>query len=278
MVSTKRINPAPLLQPFVSGYALRTFDTGQMELRKYMHAVQESYMTLFLKDKFCEVRNDSDELLGSASSTIVALLTESKGYSCFKGNFELFCVQFRCNGLFAIFGIPQKTLIDTIIPVEAVLGNEINLLIGELASSKNIFEMTGHMDAYLLRAMSRQKHKSYTKSIAYSSELIEKDRGNFSLNRMAHNANMSFRNFERRFADEVGMPPKLYARITRFNSALEHKVVNPGKKWSDIVHEYGYFDQAHFIKEVKAFSSKAPDELFRNVSPAAESDINKLAH
>ncbi len=269
MVSTRQIKPAPILQPFVSCYALKTFDTGQTELRKYMHAVQESYMTLFLKDKFCEVRSDSDELLGSTSSTIVALLTESKGYSCFKGNFELFCVQFRCNGLFAIFGISQKALVDKIIPVETILGNEINLIIGELASSKDMIEMAGHMDAYLTKSMLKHKHKLHTKTIASISELIQNDKGSISLDKLAYQANMSLRNFERRFSDEVGMPPKLYARITRFNSALQNKVVNPGKKWSDIVHEYGYFDQAHFIKEVKAFSSKAPDELFRNVSQEA---------
>ncbi len=75
-----------------------------------------------------------------------------------------------------------------------------------------------------------------------------------SLDALALNANMSFRNFERRFTDEVGTPPKLYARITRFYNALENKMLHPNKRWLDIANENGYYDQAHFIKEVKAFS------------------------
>ena len=89
-------------------------------------------------------------------------------------------------------------------------------------------------------------------------------------------ANMSFRTFERRFLDEVGMPPKLYARITRFNNALENKMLHPYKRWTDITYENGYFDQAHLIKEVIMFSSKTPEELFRDTPPPPEDYISGI--
>lgn len=107
---------------------------------------------------------------------------------------------------------------------------------------------------------------------------ILQNKGIVSLDKLAHFANMSFRNFERRFIEEVGMSPKLYARIIRFYNAVENKMRHPEKSWTEITYEGGYFDQAHFIKEVKTFSAKTPDELFKYTPPPVEKFIERVEH
>ena len=113
-----------------------------------MHAVHEYYMTFFLKGKFCDLK-DPSERVQRKSSSLVTLLTEPLGCAYYKGNVVLFSVQFKSNGLFAIFGIPQRTLINTIFPVEDILGNSNRLLTEQLEASKNIFEIGMYMDRYL---------------------------------------------------------------------------------------------------------------------------------
>jgi hypothetical protein len=54
---------------------------------------------------------------------------------------------------------------------------------------------------------------------------------------------MRIRQFERRFAEQLGLPPKRFARIVRFNAALKAKMTAPGRLWTDIAHEFGYYDQ-----------------------------------
>jgi AraC-like DNA-binding protein len=132
------------------------------------------------------------------------------------------------------------------------------------------------MNAYLTKKLLKQKHKSCTTTVANVSNIIFRNRGVVSLDSLSRYANISFRNFERRFTEEVGMPPKLYARITRFYNAVENKMMYPSKKWTDIAYENGYYDQAHFIKEVKAFSSKTPEELFADSPPPTEDFIAKV--
>jgi hypothetical protein len=51
------------------------------------------------------------------------------------------------------------------------------------------------------------------------------------------------RQFERRFRYEIGIPPKLYARIVRFEAALRRKAAAPATQWTDIAHILGYHDQ-----------------------------------
>jgi AraC-like DNA-binding protein len=270
MVSTVQLKPAPILQPYISCYGLRVFNTGELEMPRPMHAVHEYYLTFFLGDKFC--------VHGKLSNVLTSLFTESQGCTYWKGNYALFHVQIKCNGLFAIFGIPQKILINTIVPLEDILGNECRQLTEQLESSKDIYEMSVYMNSYLTKMLLCQRHKMYTITITNIANIIFRNSGIVSLDTLVHYANMSFRNFERRFVEEVGLSPKLYARITRFYNALENKMLNPSKRWIDITYQYGYFDQAHFIKEVKTFSSKTPEELFKYTPPPTEDFITKVEH
>ena len=187
----------------------------------------------------------------------------------------IFCVQFKSNGLFAILGIPQKELINSILALDEILGSDNNQLTEQLEASINILGMGKLMDDYFSCRYLGKKHKEYTNIIAITSDVILKNKGRVSLALLSGFANMSLRNFERRFLDEVGVPPKFYARITRFNNALENKMLHPDKRWIDIAYENGYFDQAHLIKEVQMFSSKSPEELFRNSPPPSEAFLSE---
>lgn len=278
MVSTIQIKPALQLQPYISCYALRWFNTMSMEMPKPIHAVHETYLTLFLKGGICELRSDEKQSANRIQSSLVNLLTTSQGCTYWKGEFVLFCVQFKTNGLFAIFGIPQHKLVNSILPADDLLGNCSSEITERLAECKNIAEMGWHMDNLLIKKLQVQKHTNYTTIISATATTILRTKGNVSPENLAFNANMSLRNFERKFTYEVGMSPKLYARITRFYLALEEKMLYPQKRWYDIAYQFGYFDQAHFIKEVKEFSSKAPQELFKDTTPATETFIAKVEY
>lgn len=165
-------------------------------------------------------------------------------------------------------------MINSILPLEDILGNDNYILTEQLEISKNILEMDKLMDAYFTSRFLCKKHKDCPHIIADTSDIILKNKGMVSPASLSGYANMSLRNFERRFLDEVGVPPKLYAMITRFNNALENKTFHPHKRWTEIAYENGYFDQAHLIKEVIMFSSKTPEELFRETPPPIEDLIS----
>jgi len=57
------------------------------------------------------------------------------------------------------------------------------------------------------------------------------------------------------------MTPKVFARTIRFDRALVARRNAPNRLWTDIIHEFGYFDQAHFIRECRAFAGLPPSGL-----------------
>jgi methylphosphotriester-DNA--protein-cysteine methyltransferase len=53
------------------------------------------------------------------------------------------------------------------------------------------------------------------------------------------------------FRDQVGVAPKLYARIIRFNRVMQHLRHGGHGTWADLALEFGYYDQAHLVRDVR---------------------------
>lgn len=98
-------------------------------------------------------------------------------------------------------------------------------------------------------------------------ELINLE-GVLDLNDFPSKYSLSSRQFQRNFKKITGFSPKHFHRISRFEKAI-NICLQDHIKMTDIAHHYGYFDQAHFIKDFKQFSGFTP-LTYRNV---ASSDV-----
>jgi len=128
---------------------------------------------------------------------------------------------------------------------------------------------------FFSRFLNKQKGIDLRDSITVISNIMLHKAGLVSIEKFAYQANMSMRNFERRFSENIGISPKLYCRIIRFNHALELKLKNPKQNWSSIAQECGYFDQMHFIKDFKQFADGSPN-TFLNQSPPPKENITRV--
>ena len=72
---------------------------------------------------------------------------------------------------------------------------------------------------------------------------------------------MSERNFERKFREYVGISPKLFSRICRFQSSLKQLQESNYEKLSDIAFENNFSDQSHFIRTFKEFAGFSPNQF-----------------
>ena len=72
---------------------------------------------------------------------------------------------------------------------------------------------------------------------------------------------LSTRQFERRFLAQVGVPPKLYARIIRFNAVLDHKLRFPRRRVDRIAIDHDYYDQMHFVHDCRDFTGEPPSRF-----------------
>jgi AraC-like DNA-binding protein len=69
---------------------------------------------------------------------------------------------------------------------------------------------------------------------------------------------LSAKRFIERFKSEVGLTPKRYCRIMRFQQAVGRAHTRRHVDWSQVALDCGYFDQAHFIHDFRSFSGLTP--------------------
>lgn len=82
----------------------------------------------------------------------------------------------------------------------------------------------------------------------------------------------SHRQFIALFRRAVGLTPKLYCRVLRFQHALERAATDRLASWVDLAIDTGYSDQSHFSREFREFAGVTPEQ-YRKTSP---SSVNHL--
>ncbi len=95
-------------------------------------------------------------------------------------------------------------------------------------------------------------------AIAHTALQVNLSAGCVRVAELAHAAGLGIRQFERRFRHQIGIPPKLYARIVRFEAALRRKAAAPAMHWTDIAHGLGYHDQMHMVHDFTRLSGDSP--------------------
>lgn len=91
--------------------------------------------------------------------------------------------------------------------------------------------------------------------------LIAERRGHVSVQHLSDRAGVSRQHLTRVFRDVVGLTPKLYCRLVRFQAGLVYAGRGSSVDWADVAQHLGYADQSHMIAEFKEFSSLTPWQL-----------------
>jgi AraC-like DNA-binding protein len=174
------------------------------------------------------------------------------------GNIQSFGIFFQPLGLWQLFRVPAGELADTAFRGGELLGNAVEELWFQMADCKSFEARVATIDRYLLLRAARASGQ--TTIMKAASHLFE-CRGISRIDDLALHSGLSVRHFERRFLTDIGMTPKLFARITRFQMALDTKLHFPNRTWLTISHDFGYHDQMHMIRDFQGLSGASPERI-----------------
>jgi AraC-like DNA-binding protein len=91
--------------------------------------------------------------------------------------------------------------------------------------------------------------------------LVQRAHGRRRIDALAGDLNVSARRLERNFLAQVGMSPKLFSRLVRFDRAVRDLGGRGATSWAQFALAHGYTDQAHFINEFREFAGVSPAEF-----------------
>jgi AraC-like DNA-binding protein len=79
---------------------------------------------------------------------------------------------------------------------------------------------------------------------------------------LAAESHLSARQMQRRFCAVVGMSPKRFVRVVRFARVWQMASMSPQSTWAALAAEHGFSDQAHLVREFRAFGAEPPTHVF----------------
>ena len=167
-------------------------------------------------------------------------------------------VHFKPGGAFPFLGLPAGELADTHVDLETLWGPSAGRLRERLCEARTSAERFQLLQEALLGRLCHRAEQHYAVSAAL--EMFGKNRAGPRVREAAKYLGLSQRRLIQVFKAEVGMTPKLFSRIQRFQQTRTFIQHNPSINWADLAVDLGYFDQSHFIREFLEFSGLSPTD------------------
>jgi AraC-like DNA-binding protein len=180
---------------------------------------------------------------------------------------EVIGISLRPGAAPALFRPAADEFRDGHAPLEDVWGPEARELHEQVQEARTVREKFDRL-ANALRAHLRTP-LPLDRAISHALGAIAAAPHEAVVQRFADAAGLRAKTFSARFSAQVGMTPKLYARIERFRRAFAQA---PGRavSWAQLAADCGYYDQAHLIRDFRAFTGLSPTEYERLRGPQPE--------
>lgn len=173
-------------------------------------------------------------------------------------------VHFRPGGAFPFLGIPIGELADTHLDLETVWGPAARELQERLCEASTPAARFSLLEAALLARWRGAPRRHGAVAIAL--EAFEWPGDEVRICELSRRVGLSQRRFIQVFTAEVGLTPKRYSRVRRFQRTLERVKHTPFPDWARVAADCGYYDQSHLIHDFHAFSGFRPADFQRQRS------------
>jgi AraC-like DNA-binding protein len=165
-------------------------------------------------------------------------------------------VHFKPGGAFSFLGAPADELADAHLDLETLWGRAATELRERLCAAATAVQRFSLLEDTLVSRLRQPPDRHGAVSLAL--EMFEPTSEGARVRDVACRVGLSQRRFIQVFATEVGLTPKLYCRVRRFQKARELVQDVEAPDWAQIAVNCGYFDQSHLIRDFLAFSGLSP--------------------
>lgn len=177
---------------------------------------------------------------------------------------DILGVKFKPLGIAKITGISMEYMADRIIPAEDIWGNELESICDQMQSANSLENSIAILESFLLKKYLKTSLHYRIDHVRDAILLIDRSKGILNVKTLRHQTNTTRKTLERAFLNYVGLMPKLYCEIVRFNNAKYLMDNNPSFSVNHIAFEAGYYDNSHLSSDFKRFSGLTPTAYREN--------------
>lgn len=164
-----------------------------------------------------------------------------------------------CNALYFIDNYVSLP-VNRSVPLESVFGRTDSQMVSEqLTLADSLEHRIAILEKYIASHFSENRKVDPTLNNAL--HIIYQHRGDVKISELAERLQISHRQLGRKFSTWIGMSPKTFSRIIRFQNVLKMLPKYSTKEFLSIALDGGYYDQPHFIHEFNSLYGLPPGKL-----------------
>jgi len=258
--------PGPALAPFVQSFWYcavrppyhleRALPTGAMQLLVNLH--DDVFTTRDADDVHRVHRVGGAALQGPSARPAVIDTAEQRAVAG---------VAFRPGGAVAFFTAPLAETAGRLVGLDALWGGGAALLRERLLCAGDPASVLRALEAALMRRMVRPLPPD--PAVAFAIAAFERGA---AVSAVTERLGTTRQSLARRFGEHVGLTPKRFARVRRFQRLVASVASGGPVDWAVRAAEYGYYDQAHLIHEFRSLAGISPTG-YEPRSPAAPNHV-----
>ena len=162
----------------------------------------------------------------------------------------------------------SDVLTNKYLDAEDLFGKNVHVTNEQLYYAKNYSEMTCIVERFLIELIKKSKQKKHTVDELSKAMISENEK--FSLDKFIKDACLSHRQVDRKFKERIGLAPKQFLQLARFDRAFRMKNRFPQMDWLSIALYCGFYDYQHLAKDYKEFTNFTPVQFFEIDNKAPE--------
>lgn len=264
-IETSVFLPSLALRPYIIQYMI--YENASYHLHNIpFRALPNGWVELFFHLQGSSVhfheRRSQTQLANFLAGIFELSYPMKINVSTTEDSFKGLSVTFTHKGVNTLLGVALFELTNRIIDVETFWDTEGNQLIQSLNQSETDSERVRILNQFFLYKLFHTQDVNQ-KDIQWILDLLEEKTGKITVDDVAHHLDLSYKTLYRKFHENLGLCPKSYLKILRFNRACRLLKQFPDINYGELVFRCGYYDQAHFINEFHSIMKEAPTQFMK---------------
>jgi AraC-like DNA-binding protein len=175
------------------------------------------------------------------------------------GKTGMILIVFKPHGVKSFFNFPITELLNENISLQDLAKNEAIELEDKLLNSDSNKQRIIHIENFLLKRFTQNND---FERVEHAIKIIKNSNGQIKSQDIAQEVCLGIKQFERNFSKYVGLNPKKYTSIVRFQNVLQMKRKFKNANMYQLAFDNGYYDQSHFNNDFKSLTGLTPKKFF----------------
>jgi AraC-like DNA-binding protein len=249
--------PQPALAPFIKTLWYACDPRASHRHERVLPTGCAQVVISLARDYLTDANNLLDPLQHSPAAILLGIYSQHQQIDSIDLA-ELMGVVFQPGGTLPFFPANTQVFTNRETSLEDIWGNASKDLRNSLREATTPAQKFAVLEASLFQRLIQSKIQQRSPTIDFALSQLHRAPGTATIAELTRRIGLSSRRISQLFREQVGVSPKLYGRILRFQQAVQQMHHGADIHWAELALNCGYYDQSHFNNDFRAFSGLSP--------------------